>query len=771
MRSAPKVAKVIAPDEALHRTMLSKNHQHYLAKFDARKRQRFMQEFGDRYVGDQPYDLTTVALDRLDRRPFNVDEAKVAELMKQPPAKDGHPIIAPNATKSRHAHLILDGNHRVEAALRRGDKTLKAYVRRDIATALDHRTVRKSVDALIDRVRESAARDRAEGNLVMAAMGELFAYNLANPTLEKAQSRVKAHTSHSKTGEVEEVRETTRTTKGAKKADLVEGLAKQRAKKSAPTVAAPGEAAPKVAAKAKTPGKAIASPASEPVTSEHWIPVDNLRELRDKIGTLNKKAAKMGLAPITLQEHEQALRKTPIQVDYIPPGPGAPGGPVIKHMSVMHRRVTVTGEAPRLGGWDVVGAIEHTGGERNIVHAFGGHKPPKDAAHRAGDCDHCGHIRKRTKTYLLKRGKTIQQVGKTCLKDFTGHPDPERLASGAEWLDGAMRDLGDEFSGGSAGHGYTPIEPYLAHVARSIHHDGWISKQKAEEQIMESTASAAADTMRRGSPTGKPVTDDHRKLAKAAVAWVRDTLAKKKGLSDYESNLVAVVSQDAIKGRHMGIAASAIPVYQREMERQAHAKTVAKIAKNRTSNEFFGKEGERHDLDLTLAEPPHPYTSSYGTSYIHKFIDGEGRSFSWFSPRDEGIKPGQTVRITGTIKSHREFKGIKETSLGRVTLWTPQAIAAAHAKAAKKAAKSAKPLSKALGLGDRKTGPGDLTADLEAAFAVKLDPDGAWQPMTRAEVVALPAPIRPVGPDSRSDYTKKLARLAARRAGLPEPPR
>lgn len=130
IRSKLKTARVLTSDEALHRTMLSKNHQQHLAKLDAKGRERFQRAFKRRWVGTEPFHLTKVDLAKLDRRPFNVDEGKVAALMKNPPGDDGnHPIIGDNPSRSDHAHLILDGNHRVEAALRRGDRHLKAYVK------------------------------------------------------------------------------------------------------------------------------------------------------------------------------------------------------------------------------------------------------------------------------------------------------------------------------------------------------------------------------------------------------------------------------------------------------------------------------------------------------------------------------------------------------------------------------------------------------------------------------------------------------------------
>jgi hypothetical protein len=130
LRGKPDAPEELTPDEVLHRVMLSKNHQHHLAKKDPSERETFMTRFQKRWVGALPYRLVEFPLSTLDRRPFVVDEKKVESLVKAGRVKDdgNYPIVAPNRSESSHTHVILDGNHRVEAAIRRGDKTMKAYV-------------------------------------------------------------------------------------------------------------------------------------------------------------------------------------------------------------------------------------------------------------------------------------------------------------------------------------------------------------------------------------------------------------------------------------------------------------------------------------------------------------------------------------------------------------------------------------------------------------------------------------------------------------------
>lgn len=131
-----RVLPELTPDEAMHRVMQSKNHRHQLATKPPEEREHWADEFKRVWVGQLPYDLTEVDLSLLKAKKFKMDEAKVAEIMKKPADRDSgdFPIIAVNVMpKGGAPHIILDGNHRVEAYKRKGEKTMMAYVHRGLA--------------------------------------------------------------------------------------------------------------------------------------------------------------------------------------------------------------------------------------------------------------------------------------------------------------------------------------------------------------------------------------------------------------------------------------------------------------------------------------------------------------------------------------------------------------------------------------------------------------------------------------------------------------
>src|SRR3972149_3916096 len=71
-------------------------------------------------------------------------------------------------------------------------------------------------------------------------------------------------------------------------------------------------------------------------------------------------------------------------------------------------------------------------------------------------CDHCGLIRKRNETFVVRHEDgTLKQIGRQCIADFLGHKGPEGMLAAAEYLfsaDGAACGAEDDDSlGGKVG--------------------------------------------------------------------------------------------------------------------------------------------------------------------------------------------------------------------------------------------------------------------------------------------------------------------------------
>ena len=358
---------------------------------------------------------------------------------------------------------------------------------------------------------------------------------------------------------------------------------------------------------------------------------------------------------------------------------------------------TVVGAAPKLNGWSFVSAVEHTeaGNILRMVPPYLKESLPVVYRTAARGCEHCRADRFRKDTYIVHHEDgRFQQVGRNCLRDFTGHADPNALAAYAELL----AELGDyltseDWEEGGGGHErpYWQLSKVLELAAAVIRLDGWVSRAKAEELQRNPTSSSVA-TLLYPSRSDKDreakqfyaTTEHDVELAAAALAWAQ-TLPEDAG-NDYLWNLRVIAHLEAIDGRKLGLACAMVASYMREKEMEMRRK----LEDARPSN-HFGTIKKREVFTVTLVSIT-PIEGNYGLTNIHRFVDPTGNIATWFASsggslghwnnetgEKEGPKEGDTFQIKATVTSHEEFRGKKQTMLSRVALenWSQPALAVA----------------------------------------------------------------------------------------------
>lgn len=346
---------------------------------------------------------------------------------------------------------------------------------------------------------------------------------------------------------------------------------------------------------------------------------------------------------------------------------------------------TITGNRPKLGEWELLGVLEHaTVG--NILRALPGRELPEGYRHKDNWCEHCSKNRRRNDTYVVTNGTETKQVGKSCLKDFTGHDKPEQVLNWFEVLDQIERDCGgddDEWCDGSGRiKARFGIEGWLAAVAAEIRTNGWVSRTNAMTDKPATADAALAnieDLMdgkktrgRRGTPIPVP-NDDDKMTAKNALAWVRSQ-PESWARTDYLWNLRVVSHEELLEQRQLGIAASLVPAYQREMGKEAEARAAAATSPSK----HLGKEKERIEFTGTVLSV-FERGNDFGITYITKFQDEHGNRLVWFASRS--LEEGRSYKVKGTVTKHSEFKGVKETTVTRCKCEEIEETAAARVAA------------------------------------------------------------------------------------------
>lgn len=415
-----------------------------------------------------------------------------------------------------------------------------------------------------------------------------------------------------------------------------------------------------------------------------WIvPAHRVEAIKGLADEINAKAAKRGTGGMQVWFGSPEVRRVEIQT--------ATGSFKADRMVCLMEAIV---EVPKIAGWHVRAVLDHSlwtkANPANIV-ANIDQQWTLPAAFRSARpaCDHCGTSRRRGKTVILQNDAgDLRQIGLTCLEAYTGKDPAGALSalSSFDQIGRACSDEDDDWPFPKVPRSW-PLGEYLAAVAAVIRVDGWISRKAADEKLCAATADVAVDLLaawRKGRADvictrmidefgGNP-TDRDLEVAERAWQWAKSLDVK----SDYDHNVRAIAQAGFATVRWIGIAASMVAGYLRETQQQAEA--AAKAAAGGGSKPM-GAVGDRVEVDVTVIGR-RVMDGYYGTCTLLKFVTADGDLLMTFASGDLRVPDGDfggtrladvgdQIRIRGTVKDHKDFRGEVETSLSRVAIAPP----------------------------------------------------------------------------------------------------
>lgn len=333
-----------------------------------------------------------------------------------------------------------------------------------------------------------------------------------------------------------------------------------------------------------------------------------------------------------------------------------------------------------VNGWKFIASVEHTD-KGNIIRSVCDVEVPARYYDSNPVCEHCNSRRYRKDTFIVMNEETgeFKQVGKSCLCDFTHGMSAEGVASYTALFDELIQ--GEAPMGGCWGERYFETAEFLQYVAETIRTFGYrkndpysserSTRDRASDYIILDHGGfrgmydeAIRETLQAEMESVSFDADrpDMVKLAKDARAWA---LAQPEE-NNYMHNLITACKLDRISAKHFGILASLFPTYNRELEYQA--RKAAEEAKRKVEqerglkSEWVGNVKDRITVPVESFKCVTSWETDYGITRIYKILDASGNVFTWKTGTflEEGIKS-----ITGTIKAHNEFRGVKQTELTR----------------------------------------------------------------------------------------------------------
>ena len=336
-------------------------------------------------------------------------------------------------------------------------------------------------------------------------------------------------------------------------------------------------------------------------------------------------------------------------------------------------------------GWTALGLVQRKDG---IVQCyFSESSLIKEYSKTDFHCDHCKkHVHRNSVVVLEHENGERKVVGTSCVEEFTCglsgnlvaavadlsfalENDCERIAKmldtqkcfdgddvfdiDAEW----SREM-NEFLGRCGVQGYD-VKKIVACAANIISCNGFKSSQDDE-----ATWKSIPECYDRYS---KYVTKDDEAEAQKAIDWINSMSEDEFTQSSYLFNLHQITNDGYCTMRHFGLLASLIPSYKKSESKRIQSETKA------ISN-YVGNVGDKFSLSLTYIKTI-SYETQYGIGCFHFFRDNQGNIFKWstqkvmeFYIKDDGyhtLDYGDTIKISGTIKEHDEYKNEKQTVITR----------------------------------------------------------------------------------------------------------
>lgn len=402
------------------------------------------------------------------------------------------------------------------------------------------------------------------------------------------------------------------------------------------------------------------------VIAERTVAVHKLSDVLKTVVSLNKKATRYGVEPLKIEvSPDQHLVTLKIPNRFEPSDAS-----LDKVITFLAHTVVVTGQRPHLNGWELLATLQHTD-DGTIIRSLPGFEGADLTSYRTASpqhCDHCGFIRTRKDTYVVRHDDgRMAQIGRTCLKDYMNGANVESAIRSAALLDELRKVL--DHNTDMRDDATIPTDEYLSWVAGSIAANGWLSKGAAYQNGGYATAQCAIDNWDNFSRDNRKYahlepSDANVAEAEAALSFARDTLSAKyveDSLNDYEHNLWVSIQSTHITSRQLGIVASVLPYVTRQQSQAA--KAVACVNQPMVASVFLGAKGDKLNVPATLLDY-RTGEGSFGTWHLYKF-DVNGNVATWFASSRQDIKIGAKVTLTGTIKSLDTYQNTNQTVLTR----------------------------------------------------------------------------------------------------------
>lgn len=325
--------------------------------------------------------------------------------------------------------------------------------------------------------------------------------------------------------------------------------------------------------------------------------------------------------------------------------------------------------------WRFIGSIEATE-NGNIFHKTVDVEIPERYYDAKPACEHCNTKRYRKYTYIIQNEVTgeFKQVGRTCLNDFTNGMDADFIASYYSMFE-KLAEFETPETGNGWSQSYHNTLELLAYTVAITNAYGY---------VRSSERNSTADTVRdfygleHGWFTGRLMEDVRKEIKKQmesinfnvtdkeyqTAQEIIDHVLNLEDNNNYVHNLKVLCANTMTSYGNINMLCSAIVCWNKELERRERkAKRDAENA-DLMKSEYQGNVGDRTTFEIANWKALTSWETMYGITVLYRFIDVNGNVIIWKSSKYIDDQK-EVAKLTGTIKEHKDFNGVKQTIVTR----------------------------------------------------------------------------------------------------------
>lgn len=283
-------------------------------------------------------------------------------------------------------------------------------------------------------------------------------------------------------------------------------------------------------------------------------------------------------------------------------------------------------------------------------------------------CDHCSTKRFRKSVFIIQNtiSGEVKQIGKSCLKDFTG----ESITRFLKEIDSIQSLFEFEEISLGVSSGYFDLVNFFAMVNRLIK-KGIPYKNKSF--LFDSTVKKSFEDY---SKDNLPLSNEEKEESRKIMNWFVEL--NKSSDKDFILNAVSIIenvlNNNQLVNYELLSRVAFVPYSYRNYQDRHNQNKLASNSIGFRGGYLKGNINDKVNLEVRLISIKPVLRQSYsyydeGLSYLYTLLDNEGHKIIWFSSYENKFFKKENLnrmfKVKGKIKKFSKFNDLEQTEITR----------------------------------------------------------------------------------------------------------